>query len=807
MIGHGAMGTRSSQALVTYRPIPMDIDARLASLSLEEKVSLLAGIDLWHVPAAASAGVGSIRMSDGPNGVRGISWSGPRSACIPCGAALGATWDPDVVGEVAGVLGKEAAARGVQVHLAPTVNLHRTPIGGRNFECFAEDPVLTANLAVAYVRGVQAHRVASCIKHFIANDTEFERNTISSEVDERTLREAYLIPFEDAVDAGVRSVMSSYNRLNGTFAGEHPWLLTTVLRDEWDFDGVVVSDWLGTHSTAEALAAGLDIEMPGPPAHRGEKLVDAVKRGAASEADVDRAARRVLQLAEWSGRLDAPELPPDDSDEDPATRDILRRAVAASAVLLKNDGLLPLAEASSVAVVGPNAATPAAHGGGSAAVRPYRIVRPIDALRERFADVRHEPGTTIYRGVPPLSGPILGPDGATLEFQTEDGETVAVTTSERLRYFWLGPPMVGVPERFKVRLSATITPEERGAWTFALTSTGPSRLFVDGELVVDNSNPQRGTSFYGTASTEITGAIELEAGRSYALVVEQHKNTSIGVAGLLVGARPPLADDAFQLAVDAARAAEVAIVVVGTNDEWESEGADRRAMELPLAQDDLVRAVAAVNPRTVVVLNTGSPVPMPWLDDVAAVLQVWFGGQELGDGLADVLTGAREPGGRLPVTFPKRLQDTPAFLSHPGVDGRAPYDEALFVGHRWYDARDIEPLFPFGHGLGYSIVDYGDARMTDGVVEVDVTNTGARETTEIVQVYASLPDATRRRPVRQLAGFTKVTLSPGATATARVAPHRRHRQSWVEGAWVDEPGDVTYHVGRSSRDVRSSVTV
>lgn len=785
----------------------MDIDERLAALSLEEKVALLAGADLWHIPAVT--GVGAIRMSDGPNGVRGISWSGSRSACIPCGSALGATWDPAVVNEVAGVLGKEAAARGVQIHLAPTVNLHRTPIGGRNFECFAEDPVLTAAMAVAYVRGVQAHGVASCIKHLVANDTEFERNTISSEVDERTLREAYLLPFEDAVDhADVRAVMSSYNRLNGTYAGEHPWLLTTVLRDEWDFDGVVVSDWLGTHSTVEALAAGLDVEMPGPPAHRGDKLLDAVRSGEATEADVDRAARRVLQLAEWSGRLDGGELPPDDSSEDTATRSILRRAVAASAVLLKNDGILPLAEPpSSVAVVGPNAATPAAHGGGSAAVRPYRIVRPVDALRDRFGDVRHEPGTTIYRGVPPVGSNLLGPDGATLEFQTEDGETVAVTTSERLRYFWLGAPMVGVPDRFKVHVGATITPEVGGEWTFSLVTTGPGQLFVDGALVVDNADPVRGTAFYGTASTEVTGTIVLEAGREYELTVDQHKSSGITVAGLLVGARSPLAEDAFERAVAAAGEAEVAIVVVGTNDEWESEGADRTRMDLPLDQDDLVRAVAAANPRTIVVLNTGSPVPMPWLDDVAAVVQVWFGGQELGDGLADVLTGEAEPSGRLPVTFPMRLEDTPAFLTHPGHDGRAPYDERLFFGHRWYDARDIDVLFPFGHGLGYGDVSYGDARFVDGAVEVDVTNASDRATTETVQVYVQLPETERRRPVRQLAGFAKVDVAAGATITARVELHRRHRQSWVGGEWVDEPGAVVLHVGRSSRDLRSFVTL
>jgi beta-glucosidase len=782
----------------------MDITAVLDALTLEEKVALLAGMDLWHVPAVT--GVGTIRMSDGPNGVRGISWSGPRSACIPCGAALGATWDPDTVHRVAGVLGKEAAARGVQIHLAPTVNLHRTPIGGRNFECFAEDPVLTANLAVAYVRGVQEHRVASCIKHFIANDTEFERNTISSEVDERTLREAYLVPFEDAVDAGVRSVMSSYNKLNGTYAGEHPWLLTTVLRDEWDFDGVVVSDWLGTHSTAEALNAGLDIEMPGPPAHRGQKLLDAVRAGEASEADVDRAARRVIELADWSGRIGGGDLPADESAEDGDTRSILRAAVASSAVLLKNDGILPLAKVDSVAVVGPNAATPSAHGGGSAAVRPYRIVRPIDALSDRLGNVRHEPGTSIYKGVPPLAMPLLT-ESATLEFQTDAGETVDTTSADRLRFFWLGKPSPEVDDTYKVKVSATVRPEVDGDWTFSLVSTGPSRLFVDGNVVVDNSSPERGTAFYGAASTEVTGTVSLDAGRTYAVTVEQHKNTNIGVAGLLVGAKPPLADDAFDRAVDAAANADVAIVVVGTHDEWETEGNDRTRMDLPLDQDDLVSAVAAVNPRTIVVLNTGSPVPMPWLDDVAAVLQVWFGGQELGDGLADVLTGEAEPSGRLPVTFPRRIEDTPAYLSHPGVDGRAPYDEGLFFGHRWYDARDIPVLFPFGHGLGYGDVSYGEARFVDDAVEVDVTNSASRATDETVQAYVQLPESQRRRPVRQLAGFTKVRIEPGATVTARVALHRHHRQSWVNGQWVDEPGPVVLHVGRSSRDLRTFVTV
>lgn len=780
----------------------MDLDPRLDALTLEEKVSLLAGEDLWHINAIPEKGIGQLRMSDGPNGVRGIRYAGPRSACVPCGSALGATWDPEVVAQVADVIGKEASLRGIEVHLAPTVNLHRTPIGGRNFECFAEDPVLTARLAVAYVKAVQAHRVASCIKHLVANDTEFERHTISSEVDERVLREAYLLPFEDAVnEADVRAVMSSYNRVNGTYAGEHEWLLTAVLRDEWDWDGTVISDWLGTMSTEPALAAGLDVEMPGPPVHRGDKLLGAPMQ------QIDRAVRRVLQLLDWSGRLDAPALPTDESGEDPATRGVLRAAGAASLVLLKNEGdVLPFADdVKKLALIGPAAARPAPVGGGSAYVRAYRVVTPLDALAVDH-DVVHEPGVSIERGVPPMDGGVLGAGGATIEYLDPDTEKMVATASvDRLRLFWLGAPEPEVTTtRFKVRVTATVTPHTSGTWTFSLQSTGPSRLLLDDEVIVDNLRPERGTSFYGAGSTEVRGTIELVAGEPKRLVVEQHKNTDVRIAGLLVGAQAPVPVDGIARAVAAARGADVAVVVVGTTDEWESEGFDRSAMDLPGEQDELIRAVAAVNPRTVVVVNTGSPVPMPWLDEVDAVVQAWFGGQELGDAIADVLTGRAEPAGRLPTTFPRRLEDTPAFAHHPGTDGVTHYAEGLLFGYRHYDANDIEPLFPFGHGLGWSTVDYGDASLDGDVVSVTVTNTGGRETNESVQAYVSLPDARNERPVRQLAGFARIRLGPGETATARVQLHGRSRQSWVHGkGWVDEPGPVEVHVGRSSRDLRA----
>jgi len=776
----------------------------LATLTLEQKVELLAGGDNWHT--AELPGLARMRMSDGPAGVRGTSWNGPHSASFPCGTALGATFDVDIVEEVGRALGREARSKSAHVLLAPTVNLHRTPIGGRNFECMSEDPVLTARIAVAYVRGVQSERVACCIKHFVANDTEFERMTISSEIEERTLRELYLVPFETAVapeedgGAAVRSIMSSYNRVNGTYASENSPILRGILRDEWGFDGAVISDWFGTHSAAPALEAGLDLEMPGPPRERGATLLDAVRRGDVSEARVDESARRLLRLFEWTGvGADTGAEVTDDSTD---TRAVIRRAAIAATVLLKNDAILPLGRHTSVALIGPNAERGHIQGGGSARVRAGRPVGILAELSNRGIDVVHEQGCSIDKRLPPVRGRF------TAQYRSADGAT-ATEETDRLFFMWMDDPAPGIDlKSFSATVGGTFTPQATGEWQFGLTVVGPAVLRVNGEVVADLSVSQTGDAFFGMGSPEIRGTAVLEEGVPATVEVEVAALDRAMLRGLMVGAAPPDRGDSIERAVEAATKADVAVVVVGTNDDWETEGNDRADMDLPGAQDELVRRVIAANPRTIVVVNAGSPVSMPWLEDAAAVMQVWFPGEEVGNSLCDVLLGAAEPGGRLPVTMPRRLADTPAYLSHPGEDGVARYSEGQFIGYRWYDARDIEPLFPFGHGLGYTRWRVDDASVTGSpaagvTVRVRVTNIGERDGTTIVQCYVEPPQDGPRRPLRQLRAFRKVALEPGESRMVELQLMERDFAVWsvAEHAWVVPPGDYTVVVGDSSRSL------
>ncbi len=769
-------------------PLPSTHVTKPDELSLEQKVDLLAGADTWHTTRVEDPPVPAIRMSDGPAGARGTSWTGAASASFPCGSALGATWDPDLVRRVGQALGREAVSKSAQVLLGPTVNLHRTPIGGRNFECFSEDPVLTAELAVAYVDGLQAERVAACIKHFVGNDTEFERMTISSEIDERTLRELYLVPFEAAVErAGVQAVMSGYNRLNGTFCGEHRWLLTEVLRDEWGFDGLVVSDWFGCHSAAASLLAGLDLEMPGPPIQRGTHLLDALRAGEVDEHDLERSVARIVALAEWTGAAQAGTA--EFTADDPATRGIIRQAATQAIVLLKNEGgRLPLASRR-VALIGPSARHGRVQGGGSARVRPVHGRGPLEALQARDFDVTFETGGAIAKYLPTVRGDF------TAEFRDDAGGSGSVSTN-RLAWYWDKPPVEGVDaKRFSARIAGTFVPDRSGDWEIGARAVGPVTVRLDGDVVVELGEAQRGGAFFGLGSPEVRREVALEEGRSYELAIDYPAIDADLVRGLVVGAQPVPATDHVDRAAAVAADNDLAIVIVGTDDDWETEGEDRTSMALPGDQDELVRAVAAANPNTVVVLNTGSPVTMPWLDDVPAVLQLWFPGQEIGDALADVLTGAAEPGGRLPVTFPRQLEDTPAFAHYPGTDGRAVYAEGLFIGHRWYDREGIDPLFPFGFGLSYTTFEIGDAALAGGAehgvtVDVDVTNTGDRDGAEVVQVYVEPPAGDAARPLRHLAGFRRVELVSGAKQRVTIELPRRAFASWIDGEWVVTPAPI-----------------
>ncbi len=799
----------------------------LSELTLEEKVSMAAGSDMWHSTGVERLGIPALKGTDGPNGARGAGLEGATSACFPCGTALAATWNPDLVFEVGAELGNEVKSKGAQLLLAPTVNIHRSPLAGRNFECFSEDPFLSARIAVAYIQGVGSRGVGTAVKHFVCNDSEFERMSISSEVGERALREIYLPPFEAAVrEAGTWSVMSAYNAVNGTPASDNARLLTQILKEEWGFDGFVVSDWYGTKSTVAAAAAGLDLEMPGPPLQRGPKLLQAVRDGEVDEAAIDDTVRRLLRITLRAGRFEYPEEAPERSVDTPEQRALNRRAAGEAIVLLRNQQILPLETSGlrSLAVIGPNAETAVIQGGGSAQVSAHYSVSPLEGIRARCGDeveVVHEAGCLIHKTLPAMDARWAacedGAPGLEIEYFSGldlEGEAVLCKRSREAVFNWFGSfaPEVDV-NAFSARLSARFTPTESGRFSFSLTSAGRSRLRIDSRELVDNWTRQtRGESFFGMGSSEVRAEVELEAGRSYLLEVEYSRQDSPLLAGLKVGCLPPAPEDMLERAVAAASAADAAVVVVGLTAEWETEGHDRASLGLPGRQDELIERVAAENSRTVVVVNAGSPVSMDWIEQVGAALQLWYPGQESGNALADLLFGDLNPSGRLPTTFPRRLEDNPTHTTYPGEDGKVLYGEGIFVGYRYYDRKKVDPLFEFGHGLSYTEFEYSALTLnaseySEGEtieLRLELRNSGERAGQEVVQVYLRDLESSRARPERELKAFAKIALEPGEKRSLELSLDRRSLSSYdpAASAFVPEAGEFEVLVGASSRDIR-----
>ena len=805
-------------AMPDARPEPLP---EIAELPLARRVELCSGADMWNTAAVPEADVPALRVSDGPNGARGLGVDpAETSVCFPVGSCLAATWDVSLADEAGRALAAEARAKGAGVLLAPTVNLHRHPLGGRNFESFSEDPYLASRVAVHLIRGLQARGVGACTKHFAGNESDHRRHFMSSDVDERTLREVHLAAFEAAVvEAGTWSVMSSYNRLNGTYASDHHWLLTELLRDEWGFDGAVISDWGGTMSLGPALAAGCDLEMPGP-GMRAKKLAGAVATGEVAEADVDLAASRVARLARRAAVAEA------DLGDGPDPADVAYRVAVAGMVLLQNEGgLLPLTEPlGSIAVIGPCADPGQIMGGGSSQVNPPHRISPVDGVRARAAgaEVRHEPGCDIRRWCPSIPARTLtweGEPGVWSEVYPTPDLSGPPARAERVRKldarFFGAVEGVDDPRRLSARLRADLTPTTSGPHRLGLSCAGVATVSVDGTVVLEQDSARYpGDSFYAWGSDEKAATIDLEAGVPVAVEVEYRRADAQQMAGVAVGLAAPPDDASLERAVDAAGASDLAIVVVGLDGSWETEGFDRPSLSLPGRQDELVERVVAANPRTIVVLNAGSPVAMPWLDRVTAVVQAWYPGQEMGRALAALLFGDESPAGRLPTTFPRRIEDTPAFGSYPGADDHVAYTEGIHVGHRHYDRHEIEPLFPLGHGLTYTSFDYGEVRVSTAevagdrevVVEVDVTNVGDRAGVDVAQLYLSHPDAPVDRPVRQLRGFARQALAPGATGTARFTIGFRDLARWDpdEHRWRVDAGPVEAWVGASSRDLRGT---
>ncbi len=796
-----------------------ELDSLVDSISLEDQVLLLSGSDNWHTYAIAGRGIPAMRVSDGPAGARGTSFTGPASVNVPCGTSLAATFDPELVEQIGHLLGRETRAKGARVLLAPTVNLHRTPVGGRNFECQSEDPFLSARITVGYVRGLQSEGVSACVKHFVGNDTEFERMTIDSQIDERTLREVYLPPFEAAVrEAGASAVMTAYNRINGPWAADSKEMITDILRGEWGFDGIVMSDWFGLHSTVEGVEAGLDLEMPGPPRERGDLLLKAVNDGRIERSLIRTTARRLLRFMDRIGAIADGGPGPELTRDEPEDHVLVRTAGSAGMVLLRNErSVLPLVTTNlgTVAVIGPNAARGRIMGGGSAMVNPVHQVHPLEALATRLAahgvTVLHEQGCRIDRTLPTPES--RWTSNSFIDYwPTNDAMTggAAATLSVALPRFhlmWPEAPGEGLSRGlFAARIRSTLCVDLSGEWTFGLTSVGDARVLLDGVELFNDSAAAPGGSFFGLGKDQVVTGATLEAGRSYELTVEYTSRGAGLMRGLIIGLRSPEPADLVGRAAKLAATADTAIIVVGTNDDWESEGYDRTTIDLPGRQDELIREVAKVSPRTIVVVNAGSPVAMSWINDVDAVLYAWFPGQEFGDSLVDVLLGEVDPGGRLPVTLPRRFEDAPSFEHHPGRNGVARYLEGRLMGYRWYDTTGRDPLFAFGYGLSYADIIIESAVIVGrDAVQVTFRNASDRAGSQVAQVYVHDPVGTGASddPSQKLVGFTKVHLPAFGTTNTTVHLDPRWASHWDVAShnWQVRPGARDLRVGTSSRNI------
>jgi beta-glucosidase len=789
----------------------------LTRLTLAQKVLLLTGRDSWSLHGIPEIGLASMVLSDGPVGVRGATWD-ERSPSVnfPSPSAVSASWNTDLVREVGEGLGAEARRKGVHVLLAPTINLHRTPYGGRHFEAFSEDPLLTSEIATAYVEGVQSQGVGATVKHYVANDSETDRFTVNVVVDERTLRELYLLAFEGPVVQGPAwLVMSAYNSINGATASENP-LLTTPLNSEWGFDGVVVSDWTAVRSI-ESARQDQDLAMPGPDGAWGDALLAAVDAGEVAESAIDRKVLRLLRLAARVGALVGfePAAPASTPSAD-ALLQTARAASAAGMVLLANDSVLPLAEPTSIALIGEGAKVARTQGGGSATVIPARVVSPFEGVAERWPDARLDwsLGAVVQSGLADLPigrfETLEGEPGMTVRYLDATGGVLLSERREASGIVSFDAESLATRSAV-VELITRYRPEAAGATTpFAVAGLSDYEVVADGVPVASGQlRTQPGDDPATAVLNPPFAALHVPVAGDAVELTVRFSPVEGGIPDALalrIGV-PPLeadADDLIAAAVETARAADVAVVLVSTSAEVESEGFDRSTLRLPGRQDDLVRAVAAANPRTVVVVTAGAPVLLPWRDSVAAVISAWFPGQEFGHALADVLSGDREPAGRLPVTWPATEEAIPVTAVTP-VDGVLAYDEGIHIGYKAWLKAATEPAFSFGHGLGYTTWSLDSlaapARVAVGdelSVSVALTNTGSSTGSTVVQLYLErASESVVDRPVRWLAGFASVTADAGEQVGVTIPLHWRRFAHW-DAAWKLEPGSFTLRAGFSS---------
>jgi len=806
---------------------PADIDSRvesiLSKMTLEEKIDLIGGVDDYYTRGIPRLGIPRFKMADGPIGVRNF---GPDTT-MAGGIALAATWDPQLAMRVGTELGRDARAKGVHFLLGPGANLYRAPMNGRNFEYLGEDPFLASRMAVAYIEGVQSQGVSATIKHFMGNNSEFDRHNTDDIIDERTLRELYLPVFEAAVkEAHVGAVMASYNLVNGQHMTQNSILDTDILKNEWGFDGVLMSDWDATYDGVAAANAGLDLEMPSGKFMNRQTLEAALQQGLISRATIDDKVRRILRDAVRFGWLDRDQLDLSIPRFNQQGREVALQTARESMVLLKNDGdLLPLSKNAihSIAVIGPDAYPAVPVGGGSARVEPFYAISFLQGISNYLGS-----GVKVFsaRGVPTIAELSDGTQFSTAATGGVPGLNAQyfasgdlsgppdVTRVDAHVDFGAGSSLHFAEHTLSTRWTGYFTPQIAGPHDVIVQSTGEDgghyRLYVDDALTLDNWT-------FSTAKVDYA-ALDLTAA-PHKIVIEQR-----GRSGWL-GGQFRMAIVAHGSYVDAAAkqiaaSADVVVVALGFDPESESEGSDR-TFGLPPGQDELIQAMAAANKNTIVVVTSGGGVDMrAWLNRVPALIEAWYPGQEGGTALAEILFGDVDPSGRLPVTFDRSWDESPAHASYYPAQGttRVAYSEGVFEGYRGYDHDGRKPLFPFGYGLSYTTFAFSNLSVTpisatDGRFQVsfDMTNSGGREGAEVAEVYIGDAHASVPLPPKQLEGFAKVDLQPNQTLRVTLNLNRRSLSYYdvASKSWRADPGDYQVLVGSSDEDIslRGTLTI
>jgi beta-glucosidase len=799
--------------------IEQRVDKLLGQLTLEQKIDLLGGVDGSYVRAMPQIGLPRLRTADGPFGVRNY---GP-STTMAGGIALAATWDPALVERAGGEIGRDARARGVHFMLGPGVNIYRAPLNGRNFEYFGEDPFLSSRITVAYIKGMQARGVSATVKHFLGNNSEYDRHNTDSIIDERTMREIYLPTFEAAVkEAHVGSVMDSYNLVNGQRMSQNGKLNIDLAKHEWGFEGIMMSDWVSTYDTLGIANGGLDLEMPSGKYFNREALLPLIQQGKVSAATIDDKVRRILRVAIEFGWLDRDQTDASISRYNLEGRQAALEGARESMVLLKNDGdVLPLSkgDAKTILLVGPDAYPAVPVGGGSAGVEPFAGVSFLQGLSNypgSAVQVLYAPGipslAEIADSTPFVTEAANGQRGLHVDYfdnENLEGKPILSRVEPHVD-FGHGSQRDFPAQSRSDRWSGYYVPQTSGAYEFFAQSSGEAggyyRLYVDDKLVLDNwkTSPQ----ILGQA------AITLDA-KPHKVVLEHHGRPAWLGPRLKLG----ILHNGSLVTEDVkamAKKADVVVVAAGFDANSESEAADR-TFGLPPGQDELIQAMAAANKKTIVVLTSGGGVDMhSWLDQVAGVVQAWYPGQEGGTALAEILFGDTNPGGRLPISIERRWEDNPVHDSYyPDAQNRVVYKEGVFVGYRGYEHTGTKPLFPFGFGLSYTTFSYGNLSVTPSAtadgrpgasVAFDLTNTGSREGAEVAQIYVGEAHAKVPRPAKELKAFARVDLKPGETKHVTLTLDRRAFSHYDVDAkdWLADAGEYEVFVGRSSAQIELS---